>query len=142
MKKYTASTELIEKLLSYGFEEDTVTTYPGHAARLKDGPYDPNHMKRHFRLPGTREQILFDYINIKLPTGESRSHLSEEELNSLITYCQLSSADRKSLKEQGYKALSIIDLVSKMDRHPEIYSNVFYKRAFIKFNELMTMNPE
>lgn len=129
MKTYQASNELIDILLQNGFIEDTKTTYPMHASRLKGDNYNAHHMKRHFSFPRTREKVLFDYINMRIPAGICSSSLSSVELKSLVTYCKLSSADRAALKEEAHHSLSLHKLVDDIIRVPEIYSKAALKRA-------------
>ncbi|UKT65963.1 hypothetical protein [Pedobacter mucosus] len=113
MKKYQASTELIDILLKNGFIENTIITYPLHAARLKGDNYDAQHMKRHFVFVCTRENVLFDYINMRFPGQIGASSLDTAELKSLITYCKLSSSDRATLKAESYHSLSVHKLLGE-----------------------------
>jgi hypothetical protein len=136
MKIYEASQELVDLLLANGFVEDTQVNYPEHAARLKDKAYDPHGMKRHFKFPGTREKVYFDYINMRLPGNNDRYKITEEELRSMIAYLRLSATDRSALNNEKYHALSIPEIIRNMDRAPMIYSKPVYKRAKAQFDLL------
>ncbi|HEK22196.1 hypothetical protein [Mucilaginibacter sp.] len=118
MKIYDASQELINILIANGFVEDTSRTYPEHAKRLVGDNYNPHGMKRHFSYPGTREKVYFDYINIILPTGVQKYNMNNDDLKSLIAFCQLSSADRSALVEERYNVLSIPQIISDVVREP------------------------
>jgi hypothetical protein len=136
MKKYEASQELVDILLNFGFQEDTHVSYPEHSKRLNDGPYNPHGMKRHFKLPGTRETIYFDYINMRLPTNIDLYSVTEDELKSILTYVSLSSADRRALENDRYNALSIPEIITRMKDIPQLYSTALNKRVRDSFNTI------
>lgn len=136
MKTYEASQELVNILLSNGFVEDTITTYPEHAKRFNGNNYNPHGMKRHFSFPGTREKIYFDYINMKLPTGIQTYRLNSDEVKSLIAFCNLSSLDRSTLVNQHYNSISIPEIISNVDRLPTIYTKAAFKRVKSIFEKL------
>jgi hypothetical protein len=136
MKKYKASQELVDILLNFGFQEDTHVNYPVHSKRLNDGPYDPGGMKRHFKFPGTKETIYFDYINMRLPTNINLYSITEDELKSILTYVSLSSADRRGLENDGYNALSILEIITRMKDISQIYSTALNKRVKDKFDAI------
>jgi hypothetical protein len=136
MKKYEASQELIDILLNFGFQEDTSVTYPQHAKRLNDGPYNPGGMKRHFKFPGTRETIYFDYINMRLPTNIDLYSVTEDELKSILTYVSLSSTDRRALENDRYNALSIPEIITRMKDIPQLYSTALNTRVRDRFNTI------
>lgn len=140
MKVYDASQELIDILITNGFVEDTVRTYPQHAKRLVSDNYNPHGVKRHFSYPGTREKVFFDYINIKLPTGVQKYSLNTDEVKSLIAFCQLSSADRSALVNERYNVLSIPQIISDVIGEPRIYSKAVYKRVKLALDELQRIH--
>jgi hypothetical protein len=134
MKKYEASQGLVDILLNFGFQEDTHVNYPEHSKRLNNGPYNPHGMKRHFRFPGTKETIYFDYINMRLPTNIDLYSVTEDELKSILTYVSLSSADRRGLENDRYNALSIPEIITRMKATPRLYSTALNKRIKDKFD--------
>jgi len=134
MKKYEASQELVDILLNFGFQEDTHINYPEHSKRLNNDYYNPHGMKRHFRFPGTKETIYFDYINMRLPTNIDLYGVTEDELKSILTYVSLSSADRRGLENDRYNALSIPEIITRMKAIPRLYSTALNKRIKDKFD--------
>jgi len=136
MKKYEASQELVDLLLNFGFQEDTHVNYPEHSKRLNSGPYDPHGMKRHFKFPGTKETIYFDYINMRFPTSVDLYSVTEDELKSILTYVSLSSVDRRGLENDRYNALSILEIIARMKATPRLYNTALNKRVRNKFDTI------
>lgn len=119
--EYSASQELIDILLRFGFKEDTEKKYPIQYSQMQQrGEYNPYSFKRSFRKG--RMWILFDYINIHILYNSPTFFFNEmaislEELTSLIYFMQLSTADRTYMlkKLRGDKITDLYSFLNEVD---------------------------
>lgn len=149
--EYSASQDLIDILLRFGFKEDTDKVYPMQYAQMKQrGEYDPHSFKRSFRKG--RMWILLDYINIRILYNSSAFFFDEmaisiEELTSLIYFMQLSSTDKVYMlnKMRGDKITDLYSFLTEevMNHYPQSTLNKLdrHKKAILDLKANVISRP-
>lgn len=123
MNQFSASDLLVEQVLANGFAEVTEQYFPHCHVRLqqKGETYHPAYFQRAFRFSAGTALIILHYLTIRVlykshVVAESR-RLSEEELQTLMTFCKLPAKRQAAL---AAKRLNLAELKTAVDAEPKL----------------------